>query len=60
LSADEDALGALARMQTWRDVGASAGPLATAFLLSILSAEMQHAIVAIAMAAGLVYWKIAR
>lgn len=58
LSADEDALGALARMWTWRDIGASAGPLATGFLLTVVSAEIQHAIVAVAMTAGLVYWLI--
>jgi MFS family permease len=56
LGSDEDALGALARMQTWRDIGASAGPLATGFLLSVVSAEMQHGMVAFAMAAGLAYW----
>jgi len=56
LTSDQDALGALARMQTWRDIGASAGPLATGFLLTVLSAELQHGIVAVAMAAGLIYW----
>ena len=56
LSASDDALGALARMQTWRDIGASAGPLLTGFLLTVLSAEMQHAMVAVAMTAGLFYW----
>ncbi len=56
LEADEDALGPLARMQTWRDIGASAGPLFTGFLLTMISAEIQHALVAIAMAAGLAFW----
>jgi len=56
LMADEDAIGPLARMQAWRDIGAAAGPLATGFLLTVLSAEIQHALVAIAMSAGLVYW----
>ncbi len=56
LDADEDALGPLARMQAWRDIGASAGPLVTGFLLTIISAEIQHGMVAIALAAGLVYW----
>jgi len=50
LEADQDALGALARMQTWRDIGASAGPVATGFLLTLISAEMQHGLVAVAMA----------
>lgn len=56
LNADEDALGPLARMQTWRDIGASAGPLLTGFLLGFISAEIQHGIVAVALAAGLFYW----
>ena len=56
LDAEEDALGPLARMQTWRDIGASAGPLVTGFLLTIISAEIQHGMVAVALAAGLVYW----
>ncbi len=58
LNADEDALGPLARMQTWRDIGASCGPLATGFLLTVLSAEWQHALVAAAIAVGLIYWVI--
>lgn len=56
LDADEDVIGPLARMQTWRDIGASCGPLVTGFLLTVLSAEMQHGIVAVALAAGLIYW----
>ncbi len=58
LDADEDALGPLARMQTWRDIGASCGPLVTGVLLTVLSAEIQHAIVAVALAAGLAYWSL--
>jgi len=58
LSDDDDTLGELARMQTWRDIGASAGPLVTGFLLTILSAEAQHAMVAVAMAFGLLYWML--
>lgn len=60
LNADEDVLGALARMQTWRDIGASAGPLATGFLLAVVSAEIQHAMVAVAMGAGLIYWMMSK
>lgn len=56
LDVDEDALGPLARMQAWRDIGASCGPLATGYLLTVLSAELQHGIVALAMVAGLIYW----
>ena len=56
LDASEDALGPLARMQTWRDIGASCGPLVTGVLLTVVSAEIQHAMVAVAIGAGLVYW----
>ncbi|OED35128.1 hypothetical protein AB833_31300 [Chromatiales bacterium (ex Bugula neritina AB1)] len=56
LKPDEDALGPIARMQTWRDIGASCGPLVTGFLLLFVSAEWQHGIVAVLLAAGLVYW----
>jgi MFS family permease len=58
LSTDEDVLGPVARMQTWRDIGASCGPLVTGFLLTVVSAEIQHGMVAFAMAAGLMYWVI--
>lgn len=58
IDGDQDTLGALARMQSWRDIGASAGPLVTGFLLTVVSAELQHGLVAAAMAAGLVYWVV--
>ncbi len=58
LTDKEDALGPLARMQAWRDIGASCGPLATGVLLTVVSAEIQHAMVAVAMAAGLAYWMV--
>ncbi len=54
--ADEGALGPLARMQTWRDTGASCGPLLTGLLLTTVSAEVQHGIVAAALAIGIIYW----
>lgn len=59
LEADEQAVGPLARMQAWRDFGAACGPLVTGFLLTFLSAEIQHGAVAVALAAGLLYWKLA-
>lgn len=59
LSEDEDAIGPLARMQAWRDFGAACGPLATGFLLAYVSAETQHAAVAAALTAGLLYWLMA-
>lgn len=58
LDASEDVICPLARMQTWRDIGASCGPLVTGFLLTVVSAEIQHGFVAIALAAGLTYWMI--
>lgn len=60
LKADEDAIGPLARMQAWRDLGAACGPLATGFLLTFISAEVQLAAVAVALAGGLAYWMLAR
>lgn len=59
LSEDEDPIGPLARMQAWRDFGAACGPLATGFLLAFFSAEVQHAAVAVALTAGLLYWMMA-
>ena len=56
LARDSDAIGPLARMQAWRDLGAACGPLATGFLLAVASAEVQHAAVAIALAGALLYW----
>jgi len=58
LDADEHAVGPLARMQAWRDLGAACGPLVTGFLLTFVSAELQHAAVAVALAAGLLYWML--
>ena len=56
LAADQDPIGPLARMQAWRDFGAACGPLLTGFLLTILSAEILHAGVALALTASLIYW----
>ena len=56
LAADQNAIGDLARMQAWRDLGAACGPLATGFLLAFFSAEMQHGVVAIVLMAGIIYW----
>ncbi len=58
LSDEEEAIGPLARMQAWRDFGAACGPLATGFLLTFLSAEIQHAAMAVAIAVGLLYWAL--
>lgn len=59
LSDEDDAVGPLARMQAWRDLGAACGPLATGFLLAFLSPEFQHGAVAAVMGAALVYWWMA-
>lgn len=59
LDPDEDAIGPLARMQAWRDLGAACGPLATGFLLTVASAELQLMVVSIALAGGLIYWVMA-
>ncbi len=58
LSDNEDAIGPLARMQAWRDLGAACGPLATGFLLTFVSAELQHGAVAVALTMGLIYWML--
>ncbi len=39
---------ALARNQTWRDVGAAAGPLVTGACLAFIAAEMMHVFVSLA------------
>lgn len=53
---DEDPIGPLARMQAWRDLGAALGPLATGVLLTLLSAEVLHAGVALALFGSLLFW----
>jgi MFS family permease len=58
LDVDEDAIGPMARMQAWRDLGAAFGPLATGFVLPFASAELQHGVVAVALALGLAYWLV--
>ena len=44
----EEKIKALARNQTWRDVGAAAGPLAAGACLAFIEPEIMHIIVAIA------------
>lgn len=58
LAEDEEVIGPLARMQAWRDLGAACGPLVTGFLLTFISAELQHGAVAVALAGGLVFWML--
>ena len=45
--AKEIVLDNLARLQSWRDLGAAAGPIVTGFALLYVSAELQHLILAI-------------
>ena len=56
MSENEQAIGPLARMQAWRDLGAACGPLATGFLLAVASAELQHGILGFALALSFTYW----
>jgi MFS family permease len=56
IAIEDQAIGPLARMQAWRDLGAACGPLATGFLLAFVSAELQHGVVAVALTIGLIYW----
>ena len=58
LDKEADVIGPLARMQAWRDLGAACGPLATGFLLSVASAELQHGAVAIALLLSLAHWMV--
>ena len=59
LAAEDDPIGPLARMQAWRDLGAACGPPATGFLLTFVSAELQHGAVAAALAGALIFWMLA-
>ena len=43
----ESVLDNLARLQSWRDLGAAAGPMVTGFALVYISAEIQHLVLAI-------------
>ena len=56
MTVDDPAIAPLARMQAWRDLGAAFGPLVTGFALTIFSAETQHAMVAVALFGGLLFW----
>ena len=56
LSATQPAIGDLARMHAWRDVGAAVGPLATGMLLTVVSAELLHVVVGVLVAVGMLAW----
>lgn len=50
----------LARNQTWRDVGAAAGPLTTGFMLAVTTPEMLHLVLAVVFAVSLSWLMAAR
>jgi len=52
---NETVLDNLARLQSWRDLGAAAGPMVTGFALVYVSAELQHLILAIIFGMSLVF-----
>ena len=56
MSATQSAIGDLARMHAWRDLGAAVGPLATGVLLTAVSAELLHGIVGALVAVGMLAW----
>ena len=56
MSATQSAIGSLARMHAWRDLGAAVGPLATGLLLTMTSAELLHGVVAALVLAGMLAW----
>lgn len=60
LAEDDGAIGPLARMQAWRDLGAAVGPLTTGFALAFVSAQFLHGAVAVLLVLGLLYWMRAR
>ncbi len=60
LAEDDAAIGPLARMQAWRDLGAAIGPLTTGFALTFVSAQLLHGVVAAMLVLGLLYWMRAR
>ena len=47
---------ALARNQTWRDIGAAAGPLAAGTALTVISAEILHIGLAVALSLSFLWF----
>ena len=56
ISPARSAIGDLARMHAWRDLGAAMGPLATGVLLTVTSAELLHGVMGAAVIAGTLAW----
>ncbi len=60
LAEDDAAIGPLARMQAWRDLGAAMGPLIAGFALAVVSAQFLHGVVAVLLVFALLYWMRSR
>ena len=52
----QSAIGDLARMHAWRDVGAALGPLAAGALLTVTSAELLHGVMGALATVGVLAW----
>jgi predicted MFS family arabinose efflux permease len=57
---DDPVMGALARMQAWRDLGAAVGPLVTGLALVSIPATVLHAGVAALLVLVLGWWRVSR
>ena len=55
-SLTQSAIGDLARMHAWRDLGAAVGPLATGVLLTVTSAELLHGVMGVLATVGTLAW----
>ena len=52
----QPAIGVLARMHAWRDLGAAIGPLAAGVLLTVTSAELLHGVMGVLAILGMLAW----
>ena len=52
----QSAIGDLARMHAWRDLGAALGPLAAGALLTVTSAELLHGVMGVLATVGVLAW----
>lgn len=52
----QSAIGDLARMHAWRDLGAALGPLAAGVLLTVTSAELLHGVMGALATVGMLVW----
>ena len=56
ISPARSAMGDLARMHAWRDLGAAMGPLAAGALLTVTSAELLHGVMGVLAVVGMLAW----